>query len=241
MISSMDLLLRLGVALLLGALIGLERESKDQDAGLRTNALVSLGTALFTIISAYAFLHLASLPHVQFDPARIASYVVAGIGFLGGGAIFIRRDSQKVKGLTTAAAIWAVAAIGMACGAGMLLEAVIATLLVLFVLIGLRYVEVLIWPYNSSHTHTMRITTAPDAPGELIGHIYDAFENSEVFIEQITIVRQEVDGIHENEIFTIGCRASKREDFQRAMSSVRQLKGVQTVHSQLRRVRVSDG
>src|SRR6266571_8902086 len=120
MISFSTIVVRLLVALLLGSLIGLEREYRHHNAGLRTNALVALSTALFTVISAYGFNELLSMQHISLDPTRVASYVVAGIGFLGGGAIYFQKDSHRVKGLTTAAAIWTVAAIGMACGAGLL-------------------------------------------------------------------------------------------------------------------------
>ncbi|GHO60166.1 MgtC/SapB family protein [Ktedonobacter robiniae] len=135
------IILRLCVALLLGATIGWERENRGQAAGMRTNALVGLGCAFFTIISGYGFYDQLNRQHIQLDPTRIASYVVAGIGFLGGGAIYISKDHQHVKGLTSAAAIWVVAAIGMACGVGMLWEALVATVIALFVLIALRYLE----------------------------------------------------------------------------------------------------
>lgn len=135
------IILRLCVALLLGATIGWERENRGQAAGMRTNALVGLGCAFFTIISGYGFYDLLNRQHIQLDPTRIASYVVAGIGFLGGGAIYISKDHQHVKGLTSAAAIWVVAAIGMACGAGMLWEALVATIIALLVLIAMRYLE----------------------------------------------------------------------------------------------------
>ncbi len=119
MYSFLTILLRLGLAVFLGALIGFERESREHAAGMRTNALVSLGSCLFTIISAFGFLDFISTPHVQIDPTRIASYIVAGIGFLGAGSIFLSQDKNRVKGLTTAATVWLVAAIGMACGAGL--------------------------------------------------------------------------------------------------------------------------
>ncbi|WP_220195209.1 MgtC/SapB family protein [Ktedonospora formicarum] len=134
-------LLRLGVALLLGTLIGWEREGHDHAAGMRTNALVAVGCAFFTILSGYAFHDMLETQHIQLDPTRIASYVVAGIGFLGGGSIFIARDRSRVKGMTTAAAIWVVAAIGMGCGAGMLWEAILTTGITLMVLIAMRYLE----------------------------------------------------------------------------------------------------
>jgi len=98
MISFPVILLRLAVALLLGAVVGFEREQKEHAAGLRTLALVSLGCALFTIVSAYGFLELLAIPHTTIDPTRIASYIVAGIGFLGGGTIFLSRQNEKVKG-----------------------------------------------------------------------------------------------------------------------------------------------
>src|SRR6266516_4346361 len=129
MISFPVILLRLMVALLIGAFIGLEREIHERSAGMRTLALVSLGSALFTAISAYGFIDIARSLHVSYDPTRIASYVVAGIGFLGGGTIFLSREKEKVQGLTTAAAIWVVAAIGMACGAGFIVGAVGTTAL----------------------------------------------------------------------------------------------------------------
>ena len=112
-------LLRLSVAAALGGAIGLERELRERGAGLRTHLVVCLGSALFTLVSAYAFVG----PHV--DPTRIAAQIVSGIGFLGAGAII--RQGLSVRGLTTAATLWLVAAIGMACGAGYYDAAIIAT------------------------------------------------------------------------------------------------------------------
>src|SRR6266849_2748797 len=88
-ISFLEILLRLGLALILGAIIGLERESTEHTAGMRTQALVALGSALFTIISAYGFTSFLGVPHIQIDPTRIASYIVAGIGFLGAGFLLV--------------------------------------------------------------------------------------------------------------------------------------------------------
>src|SRR5260370_2908909 len=127
MISFSTILLRLVAALLIGSLNGLESEYRHRNAGLSTNALVAVGTALFTIISAYSFDELLSRQHISLDPTRIASYVVAGIGFLGGGTIYFRQGSHKVKSLTTPAAIWTVAAIGLPSRPGFLLNAVVPT------------------------------------------------------------------------------------------------------------------
>ncbi len=119
-------LLRLAVAGLLGGAIGLERELDEKAAGLRTHILVASGSALFTLISAYGFsAFLGPGKVVSFDPSRIAAQIVTGIGFLGAGIIF--RQGFTVRGLTTAASLWLVAAIGMAAGVGYWAGAVLAT------------------------------------------------------------------------------------------------------------------
>jgi putative Mg2+ transporter-C (MgtC) family protein len=133
-----DALLRLCIAGGLGAAIGFEREIRDREAGIRTHLLVSLGAALFTIVSAYGFHEfLASGDNViRADPTRIAAQIVTGIGFLGAGAII--REGLSIRGLTTAATLWVVAAIGMACGAGYYWPAAAATVLTIFALWPLR-------------------------------------------------------------------------------------------------------
>lgn len=126
------MLLRLAVAAGLGGAIGFERELRERQAGLRTHLVVSVGSALFTLVSAYAFRNFGN----KVDPTRIAAQIVSGIGFLGAGAII--RQGLSVRGLTTAATLWLVAAIGMASGAGYYDGAVIATLGALFTLGPLR-------------------------------------------------------------------------------------------------------
>ena len=124
---------RLVVALLLGAAIGFEREMDRQPAGFRTHSLVALGSALFTIISSYGFVGAT-------DPTRIAAQIVSGIGFIGAGTILHYRGG--VRGLTTAASLWSVAAVGMAAGAGLLVMAAVGTVLIVVVLFVLERVEV---------------------------------------------------------------------------------------------------
>jgi putative Mg2+ transporter-C (MgtC) family protein len=131
-----DVLLRLAVAAALGGVIGVERELREREAGLRTHMLVSVGSALFTIVSAYGFTEFFRLGSVRADPSRIAAQIVTGIGFLGAGAII--RMGLSVRGLTTAASLWVVAAIGLAAGAGYYSGAVITTGLVLISLWPLR-------------------------------------------------------------------------------------------------------
>lgn len=130
--TAADLLLRLLVAAGLGAAIGLEREYRRKPAGLRTNILIALGSALFTLIS-------IELAAVSGTPDRVAAQVVTGIGFLGGGAIL--RSGTSVHGMTTAATVWVNAAIGMAAGAGAFAMAAIAAALTLVVLLVLPPIE----------------------------------------------------------------------------------------------------
>ncbi len=121
--------LRLMMATVMGAAIGLEREYHAKEAGLRTHLLVALGSCLFMILSAYAFDAFLVKDHVSFDPSRIASQVVTGIGFIGAGTIILQK--QAVRGLTTAAGLWVTAAIGLTCGVGMYGMAAITTVIVL--------------------------------------------------------------------------------------------------------------
>lgn len=126
-ISSLDVAFRLLLAAVLGGAVGFEREVREREAGLRTHVLVSVGSALFFVVSAYAWTDwtFSQSEGVTFDPTRIAAQIVSGIGFLGAGAII--RQGLSVRGLTTAATLWLVAGIGMASGAGYWEAAVIAT------------------------------------------------------------------------------------------------------------------
>jgi putative Mg2+ transporter-C (MgtC) family protein len=135
---SWEMVLRLLLAAGLGSMIGLERERLAWTAGLRTHMLVSVGACLMILVSAYGFT--ATLgPHVVLDPSRVAAQVVSGIGFLGAGSIILR--NEVVKGLTTAASLWAVAGIGRAAGAGLYVAAIATTLIILAILVGLKPLE----------------------------------------------------------------------------------------------------
>lgn len=123
------MVIRLLVATALGALIGIEREYHAKEAGVRTHLLVALGACLFMILSIYGFDLMLGRDHVSFDPSRIASQVVTGIGFIGAGTIILQK--QMVRGLTTAAGLWVTAAIGLACGTGMYVIAVVTTVIAL--------------------------------------------------------------------------------------------------------------
>ena len=227
MYSFLTILLRLGLAVFLGALIGFERESREHAAGMRTNALVSLGSCLFTIISAFGFLDFISTPHVQIDPTRIASYIVAGIGFLGAGSIFLSQDKNRVKGLTTAATVWLVAAIGMACGAGLFAVAVVATALGLIVLIVLRLLERLVLPRQTATTQHLQIEAASMA-GQLIGQVYDTLMHVDIHIKTLDL-RSEQEG----EVLQIICTIPDTATLAKVVDQLRALPGVRTVQANL--------
>jgi putative Mg2+ transporter-C (MgtC) family protein len=128
----------LGIALVLSALVGLEREVRQKSAGLRTHTLVGVGAAMFMLISKYGFNDVLEPGRVIVDPSRVAAQIVTGVGFLGAGLIFVRHDS--VRGLTTAAAIWVTAAIGAGAGAGLPLLA--AATAAIYFLVALAFPEI---------------------------------------------------------------------------------------------------
>ncbi len=134
-----EFILRIFVAAILGGLIGLEREYRSKEAGFRTHFLVALGAALFMLVSAYGFADVEMSEAHRWDVSRVASQVVSGIGFIGAGTIIFRKAENMVSGLTTAAGLWVVAAIGLACGGGMYRLAIASTLLVLIGLEAFNY------------------------------------------------------------------------------------------------------
>jgi putative Mg2+ transporter-C (MgtC) family protein len=177
-------LLRLSLAAVLGGMIGAERELRDREAGLRTHLLVSLGSALFTIVGAYgfhAFLN-SGASVVRADPTRIAAQIVTGIGFLGAGAII--RHGLSVRGLTTAATLWVVAAVGMAAGAGYYSVAAITTALVLIALYPLRILAYLI--IRRFRVEDGRLLVELPA-GQTPGAVIDAVERIGARIESIDV------------------------------------------------------
>nr|WP_309507173.1 MgtC/SapB family protein [Sediminibacillus dalangtanensis] len=134
------MIIRLFVALLLSGLIGFEREWNNHAAGFRTHILVGVGSCLMMLLSIYGFeTFMEKYDNVRFDPARIPSYVISGIGFLGAGTIMVH--GINIRGLTTAASIWAVAGLGLVVGAGMYSLAAVATLIILLSLVFLQQVE----------------------------------------------------------------------------------------------------
>jgi putative Mg2+ transporter-C (MgtC) family protein len=167
--SDLELLGRLLIAAVLGGAIGAERELNDQAAGLRTHMLLTIGACLFTVISAYGFRR-----GVGTDPSRLAAQIVTGIGFLGGGAIV--RHGLTVKGLTTAASIWATASVGVAVGAGDYVLGVGGAGLVVGTLVGLRRVSATLQRWGVSREEFMLATR----PGYDVERIVEALRRERV-------------------------------------------------------------
>lgn len=177
-----DFVLRLLVAGILGAVIGLDREYRAKEAGYRTHFLVSLGSALIMIVSQYGFQEIIQEDSVTLDPSRVAAQVVSGIGFIGAGTIIFQK--QIVRGLTTAAGIWATAGIGLAVGAGMYVIGIAAMVLTL---VGL---EVLSYLFKSIGMKSSMITFSTDNKQVLKG-IADRFNSKDYLIVSYQMDKQE--------------------------------------------------
>jgi len=153
-LSEMEMVLRLVLSAVFGAAIGLERERKNWSAGMRTHMMVSLGSCLIMLISAYGF-----AGHKNLDPSRMAAQVISGIGFLGAGTILFLKQGV-IRGLTTASGLWTVAAIGLGTGAGMYFASGIVTVISLLILYGLQSIESK-WMYKIKQKN-LRITLGGD-------------------------------------------------------------------------------
>ncbi len=154
-IADADILLRIVFAIILGSVIGLERELTNKSAGLRTQIMVCLGSCIFTILSIYGFSTAVTLYPLG-DPARVAAQIITGIGFIGAGTVL--RQGLTVTGLTTASTLWIVAAIGMACGCGKISIAVVSTILAVAILVLIRTFEMKLMPHNSKHMRKIKIS-----------------------------------------------------------------------------------
>jgi putative Mg2+ transporter-C (MgtC) family protein len=159
-----DVVVRLLSAAVLGGMVGAEREASDQPAGLRTHIAVALGASLFGVISTLGFLEFdqpRAFSTVQVDVSRVASNVAVGIGFLGAGVIF--RQGNTIRNLTTAASLWTVAAIGLACGVGDPTTAAVGTVVLLGSLVLLRPIRNFIRSHHTTTSTTVRLTLRPGA------------------------------------------------------------------------------
>jgi putative Mg2+ transporter-C (MgtC) family protein len=215
--------IRLGLALLLGALLGVEREHREHTAGLKTLSLVSLGSALITVASTYGFESALSLSsEMRLDPSHVAAQIVSGIGFLGAGAILLRKD--LIRGLTTAAAIWLVAGIGLACGAGLLFEAGFATLCALVLLVVVTPVERRLFPRRTSHVVQLSLESGA-ATGRVVEQVYAIFGRLGLPIDSIeTQCRR-------RQMVEVRCRAARIDTLMKVVARLHDIPGVQEVRA----------
>ena len=217
-LETWDALLRLVVAAGLGGAIGLERELRDHEAGFRTHLLVALGACVFTLVSAYAWTDwtFSTREGIVFDPTRIAAQIVTGIGFLGAGAIIVR--GINVRGLTTAATLWVVAAIGMAAGTGYYAVAVGATALVLVSLGPLKIVSARMLSRVRPEEAELAINLAPGGVGATV-------------LARIEEAGGEIDSVEfgDERTMDVILRASRRAESARVAEEVAKLDDVERV------------
>jgi putative Mg2+ transporter-C (MgtC) family protein len=190
--------LRLFLAAVLGGLIGIERERSMSPAGLRTHALVSVASALVMIVSTYGFMNVLAAGRIVLDPSRVAAQVVSGVGFLGAGIIIFRRNA--VRGLNTAASIWAVAAVGLACGCGLYVSAVSATLIMWLILTVMKLVEKKYFPSRpmsrltvevANKSHTKLVSEKFKIPGINIANMTIKHAKGEKMIVKVEAMAEE--------------------------------------------------
>jgi putative Mg2+ transporter-C (MgtC) family protein len=187
MLNQWELFARLLLAAGLGSAIGWERERLQWSAGLRTHMLVAVGSCLMMIVSAYGFSSVLG-PRVVLDPSRVGAQVVTGVGFLGAGSIMLRNEA--VKGLTTAASVWAVAGVGLAAGAGLYSAAIGTTVIILIILAGLKPLED---RYRASRTNLeLRITT--QRSGFSLGLLEEALAGRASRVKRIVVRAAEQGG-----------------------------------------------
>jgi len=221
LINQYELILRLLLAALLGSVIGFERERLSWAAGLRTHMLVCVGSALIMMVSAFGFADVLGTPHVELDPSRIAAQVVSGIGFLGAGSILMR--GEVIRGLTTAASLWTVAAVGLAVGGGLYTAAVAATIIILIILAGIKPIEK--WYFESRQERELRLIVDR---GALTIHALEltlgaAGGNIKKFIVQNN------ESISDTDEVNIAFSRISESQFAMIRDQIRKMKGVQKV------------
>ncbi|HET7269160.1 MAG TPA: MgtC/SapB family protein [Oleiagrimonas sp.] len=222
MISPLEILQRLLLAAALGAVIGLERERRDWAAGLRTHMLVCLGAALAVIVSAYGFFDVLQHSGVVLDPSRIAAQVISGIGFLGAGTILFLQREQVIRGLTTAAGLWAVAAIGLAAGSGMYVAAALATAVAAIIMAGLKPLERRFFNHAPGPPR-MVVSLERDAP---LAPVEAALADSGLAARQLVLQRAGEDG---DEVVLVFNSGIKERDLMQLADRLRGLTGMVSV------------
>lgn len=214
-----NIILRLVIACILGGLIGYERELTNRPAGFRTHILVCVGSALVMVTSDFIFSKYCG--QTSMDPARLGAQVISGIGFLGAGTII--REGYNVKGLTTAASLWAVACVGIAAGAGFYEGAVVATILIVLTLILLKKLEGHFFRKNRFKTLFIR---ADNVPGK-IAAISSILERHSVVTRNIEFVNSEDDI---DILIKLLIKLPRRVDFVNIINELHDIEGIKKVY-----------
>ncbi len=188
MIEWTTVVLRIAIAALCGGLVGIERERKEWAAGLRTHMMVCVGSCLAMIVSTYGFEEVRGTEHVSVDPSRVAAQVVSGIGFIGAGTILFLRN-EIIRGLTTAAGLWTVSAVGLAAGGGMYFAAFVTTLTILFILMGLKPIGKIFFKPN----HHQVIKVKAEAGQELFTTLQQILQDKGVMISYVSTEKKSKD------------------------------------------------
>lgn len=225
-ISELHILLRLLLALLLGGLVGFEREQSNHAAGLRTNILVCLGSCLLMLLSMYGFSAFVDEPNVRVDPARLAAAVITGIGFLGAGTILF--TGKSITGLTTAASLWVVSAIGLAVGAGFYFASASVTIMVLVTLWAFNKLEK---RYISAKKEYLLKIKANDLSQALID-INGLLTDQNIIIRKMLLEECEDDGDGEQIMLQVYVTLPKSEKLLMLLDKIKHLEGVRWVSSE---------
>ncbi len=221
MLGNGEVVLRLILAAILGSVIGFERERQSWAAGLRTHMLVCVSSALVMIVSAFGFADVLGHANVVLDPSRIAAQVVSGIGFLGAGAILLR--GEVIRGLTTAASVWSVAAIGLAVGAGLNTAAIAATVIILAILAGMKPIE---RRYISVRLRR-RLVLRADRGALTLDTLRSVLGRSSDRVKQFIV--QQSDEAPNCDDIVIGFARVSADEFARLCDRLRQAPGVHTL------------
>lgn len=224
MITTPELLIRLAAAILLGAIVGFERQKHEWAAGLRTHMLVCLGASLIMLVSTYGFANVVGKPGYNLDPSRVAAQVVSGIGFLGAGTILFLRQ-EVVRGLTTAAGLWTVAAIGLACGGGMYLAAGFTTAAVWIILALIKPLESRFINKDKFKGFTIRLERKVVS----LQDIEDALRENKISYRQISVSPAFEEDLDEMRI-SLEKSAFKTIEPMAMIETLRKLKGVREVN-----------
>ncbi|MET6999032.1 MgtC/SapB family protein [Chitinophaga defluvii] len=222
MLTTSEIIIRLATAAVLGSAIGLERQRLEWAAGLRTHMLVCVGATLVMLVSAFGFNDALGRPSVVLDPSRVAAQVVSGIGFIGAGTILFLR-SRVIRGLTTAAGLWTVAAIGLAVGGGLYIAAIAATAITLIILAGIKPLERKF--FGGKNMRSIRIVFAHHEV--TLTAVAGLLRQSNATFEEITLYPLEDE--ETDQLKVILNKATTNDNILAAMEQIRRLPGIREI------------